>query len=148
MFYFQRLLKICIGLTDAEVCNISLKRLLKNHSVSCTFLPWKFYLSQGHNVPTNESRTIPFCFCVPLSLCDIDLFALNEKDVHGILLNRKKKKKHAKECNTYWVAGSKILGQTALVQILKSCVTLAQSVNLSVPLFSHPAINSQACCED
>lgn len=60
-----------------------------------------------------------FVFVFYYNLCDIDLFALNRKDVCGILLYaHTQKKRQAREHNIYWVVGSKILGQTTLAQIL------------------------------
>lgn len=59
-----------------------------------------------------------FVFVFYYNLCDIDLFALNKKDICGILLYAKKKKRQTKEHNIYWVVGRKILDQTALDQIL------------------------------
>lgn len=57
---------ICMGCTDAEFRNIFLERLFNNHNVSCSFLSWEFYLSQGPHVPTTESWKAPLCLGVSL----------------------------------------------------------------------------------
>lgn len=66
-FIFGRIFEICVGLTDAEVCNISFRGVFSKHSISCSLLPWKFHLRQGHGVPAAGSWMVP---CAFPNMCD------------------------------------------------------------------------------